>query len=128
MERLRSIKSAKWEKLKKFESTLMLMGKCVPISTKTKTDMINRIRQLAVRMDWLIYEIKRSELFVSIIKEVTRKQAEKNILEHGKGEEEGQGNNDDSDGIDDIEESFLFNENSLQVCVSDSSYDEYSNE
>ncbi|CAD6649896.1 HN1_G0025060.mRNA.1.CDS.1 [Saccharomyces cerevisiae] len=128
MERLRSIKSAKWEKLKKFESTLMLMGKCVPISTKTKTDMINRIRQLAVRMDWLIYEIKRSELFVSIIKEVTRKQAEKNILEHGKGEEEGQGNNDDSDGIDDIEESFLFNEDSLQVCVSDSSYDEYSNE
>lgn len=54
--------------IEKFESTLMLMGKCVPISTKTKTDMINRIRQLAVRMDWLIYEIKRSELFVSIIK------------------------------------------------------------
>ena len=128
MGRLRSIKSAKWEKLKTFESTLMLMGKCVPISTKTRTDMINRIRQLAVRMDWLIYEIKRNELFVSIIKEVTRKQAGKNILQDEKGEEEGRGKNDDSDGIDDIEESFLFNEDSLQECVSDSGHDEYSNE
>ena len=115
IERLQSIKAAKWEKLKKSESILMLMGKCVPISTKTRTDMINRIRQLAVRMDWLIYEIKRNELFVSIIKEVTRKQAGKNILQDEKGEEEGRGKNDDSDGIDDIEESFLFNEDSLQA-------------
>ncbi|CAI4053923.1 hypothetical protein SKDZ_16G3520 [Saccharomyces kudriavzevii ZP591] len=127
MERLKSIKSAKWEKMRKCESTLTLLGKCVPISTKTKTDMINRIRQLAVRMDWLIYEIKRNELFLSIIEEVTHKrQVGKSVIEDDKGEEEGLIKDADSDVIDDIEESFLFNQDSLQECVNDSSCSECS--
>ncbi|CAI4055010.1 hypothetical protein SUVZ_16G3670 [Saccharomyces uvarum] len=128
LESLNLIKKEKCEKLKKCERTLMLLGKCVPISTKTRTDMINSIRQLAVRMDWLVYEIKRNELFMGVIKDVTHKlQVGKDELHYDTEVKKDQGGDRDSDVID-IDKSFLFNEDSLQECVNDSSGDDSNNE
>ncbi|CAI1778722.1 hypothetical protein SEUBUCD646_0P03640 [Saccharomyces eubayanus] len=128
LESLNSMRSEKREKLKKCERILMLLGKCVPISTKTRMDMINVIRQLAVRMDWLVYEIKRNELFIGVIKYVTYKlQVGKDELHNGKGDKKDQHGGHDNDDID-IDKSFLFNEDSLQECLDDSGGDEYNNE
>ncbi|KAL3233816.1 Arf guanine nucleotide exchange factor SYT1 [Nakaseomyces bracarensis] len=68
--RLHNLDVEKSLKLHLLESALMFFRQAVPITMKTRNTMISNLKQIATKMDWLLFEIKRSQTFVNIISEV----------------------------------------------------------
>ena len=48
----------------------MFFRQAIPITMKSRSTLISNIKQIATKMDWLLFEIKRSQTFVNIISEV----------------------------------------------------------
>lgn len=68
--RLHNLDVEKSLKLHELESSLMFYRQAVPVTMKTRNTMVTNLKQVATKMDWLLFEIKRSRTFVNIISEV----------------------------------------------------------
>lgn len=68
--KLHSMDVEKSFKLHELETILMFFRQAIPITMKSRSTLISNIKQIATKMDWLLFEIKRSQTFVNIISEV----------------------------------------------------------
>lgn len=72
-ERVMKLSSSLIEKSMKLEAmraNLNMLARTMPIKLRTRNDLIKSIKQLAVKMDWLVYEIERNDSFIFIIRQV----------------------------------------------------------
>lgn len=67
---LQSTGMEKQWKLEESKNLLALYGQTMPICTRTKNELSFHVKQLAVSMEWLVYEIKRSEINVRILEQL----------------------------------------------------------
>ncbi|EDO17243.1 hypothetical protein Kpol_538p3 [Vanderwaltozyma polyspora DSM 70294] len=67
IEKLKATKQEKLEKLKDKEKNLAFYRQAIPMSIRTKRELIICIKQLAVQMDELIFKIKKSAAYIDII-------------------------------------------------------------
>lgn len=105
-ERYKKLTVARQDKIIKFnnyEKIMTLYYQSVPISLRTRNDMVINIKQLAVKMDWTIYEIKRNKTYLIILDFLKDKFHD--ILNIEKPSKE-----------DNIDDSFIFREQNLQKC------------
>ncbi|CCD22648.1 Arf family guanine nucleotide exchange factor SYT1 NDAI_0A04930 [Naumovozyma dairenensis CBS 421] len=112
------LKKSKKDKLKKFiqiQKKLTLFEQSIPISLKTRNDMIISIKQLAVKMDWLLYEIKRNAIYISILKHIDEDY--ENILTESSSSLTNK--SDVNSFAASIDESFIFHEQNLHRCISE---------
>lgn len=68
--RLRNAMEEKSHKLHELRQLLPFYRQAMPLSYKGRNELAGHIKQLAVRMDWLVYEIKRNEVYLKIIQQV----------------------------------------------------------
>ncbi|AQZ10548.1 SYT1 (YPR095C) [Zygosaccharomyces parabailii] len=68
--KLKSTGLEKQHKLEESEKLLDVYAQMMPICIRTKNELSFHIKQLAVTMEWLVYEIKRSEINLKIIEQV----------------------------------------------------------
>lgn len=68
--RLQLSSMEKQRNLEASENLLSFYGQAIPICTKTKNELLFHIKQLAVTMEWLVYEIKRGEINLKILEQV----------------------------------------------------------
>ncbi|CCE61409.1 hypothetical protein TPHA_0A03320 [Tetrapisispora phaffii CBS 4417] len=66
-------KQEKIEKLKRLELRLSFYRHVIPISSKTRNELHGQLLQLAVQLEYLIYEIKRNAVYIDIAKNVNQK-------------------------------------------------------
>lgn len=113
LDKLDKGREEKSKKLISLQSMLPLYRQAIPLSFKTRNDITFHIKQLAVRMDWLVYEIKRNQLYVEIIEQVSTQLAQfssQDSKEHEKATE---------DELSSMNESFIFNDELLQACLTE---------
>lgn len=70
-DRYKEIQENRLETVKLFkeeEKLLNLYRQCVPICLKTRKELIQNIKQLAVKMEWYDFEIKRDTIYMMILK------------------------------------------------------------
>lgn len=91
-------------KLQELQTVMPLYRQCMPLCYKTRNDLTAHIRQLAVRMDWLVYETKRNEVYLAIIRQVDA--AFEQCLERPPETDDFESRNN----VNSINESFIFNE------------------
>ncbi|CAR27463.1 ZYRO0C17468p [Zygosaccharomyces rouxii] len=70
VKRLQSTGMQKQRNLEESENLLSLYGQTIPICTRTKNELLFHVKQLAVTMEWLVYEIKRSEINLKILEQL----------------------------------------------------------
>lgn len=105
----------KADKLRELKTVLPLYRQCMPLSYKTRNDLTAHIKQLAVRMDWLVYETKRNEVYLAIIRQVDSNFEQ--CLKKLPGTEDFESANN----VNSINESFIFNEELIPACHADES-------
>lgn len=111
LEKLANTRAEKSERLLAFQHSLPLYKQAIPISYKTKNDLASQIRQLAVKLEWLVHEIERSQLYYEIIQQVVSQFGpfvNQNLKDQGKESE--------SD-LKSIKGSFIFNDELLNASL-----------
>lgn len=103
----------KAEKLQELKGIMQFYRQAMPLTYKTRNELTLHIKQLAVKMDWLVYEIKRNQVYMNIIRQVDTNFEQCLDNQINEGELESRGN------VDSINESFLFNEEMLQSCLTE---------
>lgn len=103
----------KAEKLQELKGIMQFYRQTMPLTYKTRNELTLHIKQLAVRMDWLVYEIKRNQVYMNIIKQVDTH------FEQYLNSQIKEGELESRDNVESINESFLFNEEMLQSCLTD---------
>lgn len=74
-DRYKEVQENKLEVVKMFkqeEKKMNMYRKCVPICVKTRREMIQHIKQLAVKMEWYDFEIKRDTIYMTILRLVMK--------------------------------------------------------
>ncbi|QLL31314.1 hypothetical protein HG536_0B01770 [Torulaspora globosa] len=91
-------------KLRELQTVMPLYRQCMPLSYKTRNELTAHIKQLAVRMDWLVYETKRNEVYLDVIRQVD---ASFQLCLNKASEAE---DFDSRNNVNSIHESFIFSE------------------
>ncbi|KAG0655282.1 hypothetical protein C6P44_000396 [Monosporozyma unispora] len=96
-DRYKEVQENKLETVKMFKQEEKVMNfyrKCVPICLKTRREMVQNIKQLAVKMEWYNFEIKRDTIYMTILRLVMKEHLHEE--EHYEEEEkEEEANNED---------------------------------
>ena len=104
LERLDKTKNEKLERLHEVDSCINFCRCSVPLTTKTRSNLLDFVKQLTTKVEWLLYEIRRNKVYMNIIKEAgilyDNPYANNSLV---------------SDDFGSIDESFLFND-TLQRC------------
>lgn len=102
-------------KLRELQTVMPLYRQCMPLSYKTRNELTTHIKQLAVRMDWLVYETKRNEVYLDVIRQVDAS-FEQCLKKPSETEDFDSRNN-----VNSINESFIFNEELIPARHADDS-------
>ncbi|QLQ78826.1 hypothetical protein HG537_0B01740 [Torulaspora globosa] len=102
-------------KLRELQTLIPLYRQCMPLSYKTKNELTAHIKQLAVRMDWLVYETKRNQVYLDVIRQVDAS-FEQCLKKPSETEDFDSRNN-----VNSINESFIFNEELIPARNADES-------
>lgn len=109
LERLDKTKNEKLERLHEVDSCINFCRCSIPLTTKTRSNLLDFVKQLTTKVEWLLYEIRRNKVYMNIIKEA-------GILYDNPSANNGLV----SDDFGSIDESFLFND-TLQRCYTERS-------
>ncbi|CAL9736630.1 arf guanine nucleotide exchange factor Syt1p [Monosporozyma servazzii] len=74
-DRYKEVQENKLETVKMFkqeEKKMNMYRKCVPLCIRTRREMIQHIKQLAVKMEWYDFEIKRDTIYMTILRLVMK--------------------------------------------------------
>lgn len=118
-ERIKTLYYNKQNKSKKLfgmEKELSFYRYAIPIQSKTRVAINSQIRGLAIRMDWLLYEIKRNEVYINILKII---QNPKNNILDTEENFENRMIHSRSNSINSLGQSFIFADNNLHKCITD---------
>lgn len=107
LEKLVISKQNNIEKLKTLQEKLSFYHLAIPMSSKTRNDLIFHIRQLAVKMDWLLYKIKRNAVYIDIARQMEPNNSKNSSYISAKKNS--------------LIENVFLSESSLQRCITDDS-------
>lgn len=114
--RLETAMKEKARKLRELQGLLPFYRQAMPLCSKTRSELRGHIKQLAVKMDWLVYEIKRNEVYLAIIQKV--KEHFKRFLSQRSEDDKLVSRNITSP----INESFIFNEELYPAYLAEDSF------
>lgn len=114
--RLETTMKEKAIKLQEMRALLPFYRQAMPLSHKTRNELTGHIKQLAVKMNWLVYEVKRNEVYLIIIHQM-EEHFETFVSQPSEGANLASGNISSP-----INESFIFNEELLPACLAEDSF------
>lgn len=98
------------EKFSQFEKTLVLFKQSIPLSFRTRNDLISDIKRLASKIQWLIREYRKNDLYSFIIQKLNSTE-DNHYMDDSRGETSKSVISDDDE--------FEFTEESLQTCFTE---------